>query len=248
VWGEDLTQLLGLKIDKVDMPQALSRIEGFLAGGQEECCQVVTLNAEIFYQAQHDPALQDVINRADLVTADGNGILWAGRQLGVDLPERVTGIDLMLALCRQAPSNGWRIFLLGGAPGVAREAAECLSKDFPGIEICGQEHGFFLKEEGGPDRVLDQLQKAGPDLLFVAMGAPLQEFWIKEHQAELKAKVAIGVGGSLDVISGKVRRAPDIWQHLRLEWLWRSLSDIRRLGRLVKLLKFTLLIKKAKKK
>ena len=248
MWGEDLAQLLGLKIDALDMPQVLDRIEGFLAKGQEECRQLVTLNAEIFYQAQHDPALQEIINRADLVTADGNGILWAGRQLGVDLPERVTGIDLMLALCRQAACSGWRIFLLGGAPGVAREAAECLSKDFPGIEICGQEHGFFLKEEGGATRVLEQIQKTSPDLLFVAMGAPLQEFWIKEHQAELKAKVAIGVGGSLDVISGRVRRAPGIWQRLRLEWLWRSLSDLKRLGRLVNLFKFTLFVKKAKKK
>ena len=138
--------------------------------------QVITLNPEMLYMARHDPALWGLLNRGDLVVPDGHGIIWAGERLGCPFPERVTGIDLIRALAVRAAGAGWRLYLLGGAPGVAEEAAANLQRQHPGLQVVGTGHGYFTGAE--LPAVLDRIRAAGPDLLLVGMGFPRQEYFI----------------------------------------------------------------------
>jgi N-acetylglucosaminyldiphosphoundecaprenol N-acetyl-beta-D-mannosaminyltransferase len=209
--------ILGCLVDRVTMHEALTRIEGFLAQGAPR--QVITLNAEIIVAAQTQPALREVINRADLVTPDGAGVVWAARQLGKGVPERVTGIDLTQALAHRAAQRGWSLFLLGARPGVAEKAARKLQSRYPGLRVKGVRHGYFQASEEA--EVVAAVAAADPDIVLVALGAPRQEFWIHRHLQELRAPVCIGVGGSLDVIAGEVPRAPAFMIRHNLEWLYR---------------------------
>lgn len=238
-----LTQkILGTRVDKVDMMEALCHIDSFIKEGS--CHHIITLNAEIIYRAQFDRPLREVINEADLVTPDGAGVVWAAGYLGDPLRERVTGIDLMMETCRQAHHTGWEIFLLGGAPGVAEEAAHRLNDLYPNIKIVGTHHGYFSPDQ--EKEVLNQIKAAEPDIIFVALGAPRQEFWIRDHRDNLPAKVAIGVGGSFDVISGRVKRAPVWMQKMKLEWLARLVREPWRIGRMLALPKFMWAVVKSK--
>lgn len=216
----------------------MERIAALVAGGGAH--QVVTLNPELLYRARNEPRLREILEGADLVTADGVGILWAARRAGRRLPERVTGIDLMMALVRRAAASGWRVFLLGAAPGVAAEAARRLQELYPNLAIAGWEHGFWRPEE--EPRVVAAVKRARPQLLFVALGAPRQEEWIARHLPALGPVVAVGVGGSFDVLAGRVRRAPALLRRLNLEWLGRLVMQPRRWRRMLVLPKFAWLV------
>jgi len=235
-------RILGVRVDKVDMMDALCHVDSFIQG--DGFHHIITLNAEIIYQAQFNQSLKELINSADLVTPDGSGIVWAAGYLGEPVPERVTGIDLMMELCKQAHHNGWKIFLLGGAPGVADEAADNLRAQYSNINIVGTHHGYFNETEEG--RVFEQVRQAEPDLIFVALGAPRQEFWIREHKEKLPVKIAVGVGGSFDVVSGRVKRAPVWMQRLKLEWLARLIKEPWRFKRMLSLPKFVLMVMRSK--
>jgi len=235
-------KILDVRVDKVDMMAALCGINSFIqAGGFHH---VITLNAEIIYRAQQDPALKELINSAHMVTPDGAGIVWAASYAGEPVAERVTGIDLMVKLCQQAHHNGWSIYLLGGAPGVAEEAGQQLRLTYPNIKIAGIRHGYFSAAD--EESVISDIQAAAPDILFVGLGAPRQEFWIRQHRDQLPVKVAMGIGGSFDVISGRVKRAPLWMQRLKLEWLARLLKEPWRAKRMLALPKFVLLVMKRK--
>lgn len=226
-------QLFGIRIDAVNQTQALDRI--IRTCQDQASLQVITANPEITLAAKDDPALRDLINGAGLVTADGNGILLAAKILGQPLPERVTGIDLAEALCRLSGNKGLDLYFLGGKPGVAQEAAARMARLYPGVRIVGSRHGYF---RGHEEEVLADIKAAAPDILLVGLGAPAQEIFIRRWQQDLAVPVAIGVGGSFDVMSGQIRRAPDLVQRLRLEWAWRVFSDWRRLPRLLNLVRF----------
>ncbi|GLV47531.1 UDP-N-acetyl-D-mannosaminuronic acid transferase [Thermus sp. LT1-2-5] len=226
--------LLGLPLDPVDMEEALRRIGGFLEGSRT--CQVVTLNPEMAVRAQEDRALREAVLQAELVTPDGVGILWAARRLlGVRLPERVTGVDLTLALFRRYP--GLRVYLLGGRPGVAERAAQ--EAERLGAKMVGFHHGYFREEAP----IVEAIQKAAPDLLLVGMGER-QETFIHRHKPHLGAKVAMGVGGTLDVLAGEARRPPLWAQRLGLEWLLRVGLDPKRWRRAPRLLRFAYMVLK----
>jgi N-acetylglucosaminyldiphosphoundecaprenol N-acetyl-beta-D-mannosaminyltransferase len=186
--------------------------------------------------------LREIINSADLVTPDGIGIVWAGRKLGFDVKERVTGIDLFYRLCSQAPKQGWKVYLLGSAPGVAEAAANQLAAAYPGLQICGTHHGYF--SEADMPVILQEIRQAAPHILFVALGAPKQEIWIKNYKQELGVPACVGVGGSLDVIAGNKKRAPEWMIKLNLEWLYRLLSEPSRIQRQLVLPKFVGLVLK----
>jgi len=217
------------------MVQCIERVvELIRAGGPR---RVITLNPEILYRAVlSDHSLFDLINKADLVTADGEGIVWAGRVAGTPFPERVTGIDLMLRLVERAATEGWKIYLLGAAPGVAEEAAEKLTRRFPGLQVAGTRHGYFKPDEEAG--IAQAIKQTAPQLLFVALGAPAQEMWIDRHIEDIGPVVAVGVGGSLDVISGRVARQPLWMQKLKIEWLGRLISEPSRWRRMLVLPKF----------
>ena len=228
--------VLGVGIDALTEQQALDKIASFVHEGGAH--QVVTANPEILDNATRTPELHGLINRAALVTADGQGVLLAGRILGTPFPARVTGIELAEALCRESADRSISLYFLGGAPGVAEEAAQKMRAAYPGVRICGTHHGYFKQE--GPQAVLAEIEQAAPDVLLVGMGSPYQEMFIDEHLAALGVPVGIGVGGSFDVLSGRVERAPQIFIRLRLEWLYRIASDRKRWGRALALPRFVL--------
>lgn len=195
---------------------------------------VVTANPEAVVRAQDDPEFAEVLRRADLVVADGIGVVWASRRLRRPLPMRVPGIELMEALCAHAARAGLRIFLLGGAEGVAEQAARTLLRRYPGLRIAGTHHGYFAEDEP----VVERIAGARADLLFVGMGMPRQEKWLSRRLPDLGVRLAMGVGGSLDVLAGRVRRAPGFVQRMRLEWLYRLLREPRRWRRQLALVRF----------
>lgn len=236
-------EILGIGIDKVNSQQALERIGEFIASGESH--QIVTANAEIIYQASKNEKMRNVINNAQMVTADGSGVVWASRQLGEPLGQRVTGIDLVNSICEQSAKDKWKIYILGSAPGVAATAAINIRDKFPGCNIVGTHHGYFnAKEE---KQILAELEQLKPDVLFVALGAPKQEYWIADHLSALGIPVGMGIGGSMDVLSGNVKRAPKWMQKMSLEWLYRLLIQPTRFKRVLALPKFMLAVKKQAK-
>ncbi len=236
-----MLRVLGIRVDEYDMQQSLDKIGALLSCAQPYTQQVVTINPEGVWLAHADNQLAQIVEQAAVVTADGNGILWAARKLGRPLKERVAGIELMEKLCQRAADKGWRIYLLGAKPGFAAQAAQVLETTYAGLNIVGTENGYFREREAD---VISAIRLAKPDLLFVALGMPFQEQWIYTHRKELGCKVAIGVGGSLDVLSGHVKRAPQLWQKLKLEWLWRLLSDLKRWRRYLVIPRFMHAVKK----
>ena len=230
-------KILGVSINRVDMKQAVSNVAEALRLNKKFF--IVTPNSEIIISANKDEELFKIIESADMVVPDGIGIVIASKILKNQLKERVTGIDLMDNLLRYASESNYSIYLLGGKHGVALDAAENIKLKYPGIIIAGTHHGYFKGVHTGDKNhheereVLEHLNKANPDLVFVALGAPKQEKFISGNIKNINAKVFMGVGGSLDVYSGIVKRAPEIYQKMGLEWLYRTVKEpwrIKRLG------------------
>lgn len=236
--------ILGTYVDNVTMQEALEKVEKYILERKNR--HIITLNAEIIYRAQHEAKLKELINRADLVTPDGAGVVWASRKLGTPLAERVTGIDLMQELVKKAAGKGWEIYLYGAAPGTAELAAANLKKKYEHLKIVGTKHGYLSSDE--MPELLADIKARRPDIIFVALGAPRQEYWIAAHLDEINVPVAIGVGGSFDVLAGKVKRAPEIFRKMKLEWLYRLLKEPSRLGRMTALPKFIYKIMQESKK
>ncbi|GIV03128.1 MAG: N-acetylmannosaminyltransferase [Fimbriimonadales bacterium] len=231
-------EILGVKIHAVSMKSAVQVIEEFVEEGVPRL--VITADSSGIVLAQSDQHWKDVLNSADLVTPDSNGVVWAARRHGTPLRERVSGVDLLDILCSRAAKKGYRVFLLGAAPGIAEKAAERLQARHPGLNVVGTHHGFFGTEEEAA--IVAQIRDLQVDLLFVAMGIPRQEMFIYDHKYEMAAKVAMGVGGSLDVWSGTVKRAPRLVRALKLEWLWRLILNPRKWKKALTLPKFWWLV------
>lgn len=228
--------VLGVDIDAVTEAEALAIITGFVREGGAH--QVVTANPEILDNATRNLPLHDLIRRAALVTADGQGVLLAGRILGTPFPARVTGVELAEALCRESAARDVSLYFLGAEPGVVDEAAARMRAAYPGVKIVGTHHGYFRNE--GPAEVLADITRTQPDILLVGLGSPYQEEFIDDYLARCGVPVGIGVGGSFDVLSGRVQRAPEIFIRLRLEWLYRIASDRKRWKRALALPRFVL--------
>ena len=197
--------------------------------------RIFTPNPEMLWNAHRDPVLHRDLLDADLLLPDGMGIILASRIQGTPLPQRITGIDTGEWLLRYAAKHDLSVFLLGGRQGVADRAKRALTARMPSLRICGTHHGFFDPQKRSPENqsVLQAIKAADPDLLFVCLGSPRQERWITENVPSLlHMRLAIGLGGALDVWSGAVRRAPQAVQHCGMEWLWRALQEPKRIGRL----------------
>lgn len=213
--------LLGVRIDDVDMDEAVARIEAMLrAGGTYH---VVTVNPEFVMTAQRHPTFREVLRRAALAVPDGTGLLVAARLTGQRLRRRVPGVELCERLAALSARTGARLFLLGAAPGIAEAAATTLRQRFPGVVIAGCYAGSPRPEDEATIRA--HLQQARPDILLVAYGSPAQDLWIARNQPGLGIPVALGVGGSFDYLSGAVPRAPRLMRRLGLEWLYRLLRQ-----------------------
>ena len=231
--------ILELPVHNVTMSDALERMDGFIRARRPH--HVVTADASMFVLAQQDSELRAIIANADLVTPDSNGILWAARRGGTHLPERVSGVEIVERLCEQSAIKGYRIYFLGAAPGIADQAAQRMTAKYPGAQIVGTRDGFFT--DADVPGILNVIRDSRADILCVAMGIPKQEKWIARYREELGVSVLIGVGGTLDVLSGTVKRAPVVFQKARLEWLWRVLKNPRKINKVMLLPRFVRLVR-----
>lgn len=209
--------ILGVRVDAVTYADVLDIIANWIA--QRGPHQIVTANPEFVMAAQQHRVFRQTLLDADLCVADGVGLLWAARRLGRRLPERVTGSDLTPLVAQAAAQRGWRLYLLGAAPGVADQAALLLTQRNPGLRVVGTWAG--TPSAADAPAIVQRVQQAAPDVLFVAYGAPAQDLWIARHQQELAVPVMMGVGGAFDHIVGVQRRAPLWVQRIHLEWLFR---------------------------
>ena len=239
----DQVNILGVNVDAVTMAEAVAHVTA--AMDVRANVMIATANAEMIMRATHDEELRDILNAAALVVPDGAGTVWAARHLGHAMPERVAGYDLAQELLRRAPAEGRRIYFFGAAPGVAEKAKEKAEQLYPGIEIVGVRNGFFSPADNAA--IITEIKAAHPDLLLVALGVPKQEKWIAAHLAALDVPAAIGVGGTLDVMAGVMKRAPHWMQKAKLEWLFRGLMQPKRAGRLLALPKFVLKVHASRK-
>lgn len=235
--------ILGVDVDAVTMAEAVNVVRR--AMDTRAGVMVATANAEMLMRATHDEELRRILNASALVVPDGAGTVWAARHLGHAMPERVAGYDLAQELLRCAPAEGRRVYFFGSAPGVAEKAKAKAEQLYPGIEIVGVRNGFFSPADNAA--IIAEIRAARPDLLLVALGVPKQEKWIAAHLAELDVPVAIGVGGTLDVMAGVMKRAPHWMQKAKLEWLFRGLMQPKRAGRLLALPKFVLKVHASRK-
>ncbi len=221
-------RLLGVRITPLSMEEALDKARGFLA--EDHPHMIVTSDATGVVAAHDDAEFREIMDQADMVTADGQGVVLAARLLDLPIRERVSGVDMVQRLCEVAAEAGRSVFLLGAAEGVAEAAAEQLRAVVPGLEIAGTRDGYFAPEE--EPALIAHIRDLRPAVLFVAFGIPKQEKWIRAHMEELGVPVCIGVGGSFDVISGRLKRAPEWMRKWGLEWLFRVTQEPQRLPRL----------------
>lgn len=228
--------LLGYRLDPLTLPAAAERTLALLR--RHTPSLVVTLNPEIIVQAEDDPRLAEALRSAALTVADGVGVLWAARRFGRPLPERVPGVELVEeVLERGGPALS--VFFLGARPGVAERAAQAAARRY-GVRVAGTHHGFFRRPDEVPE-VVATVAASGAQLLLAGLG-PGQERFLAENLDALGVTVAIGVGGTLDVLAGEVERTPAWTRRWGLEWAYRVGSDPRRWHRAPRLLRFVRLV------
>lgn len=219
--------VLGCPVDRLGMAATVDRCRELLEG--HEGARQVSVNAAKLVALRRDDRLRESITRSDIVSADGQAVVWASRLLGDPLPERVAGIDLMNELLRLAEERGYSVYFLGATRPVLECAIERIKTRHPQLRIAGQHDGYFDAAE--EDDVRAEIRDASPDILFVALSSPHKEYWLGRGPDDLGAGLAMGVGGALDVVAGVVRRAPGWAQRVGLEWLYRLAQEPRRLGR-----------------
>lgn len=230
------TRILGIEVSTLTFNESVEKAASFLESDGYH--MIFTPNPEFIMHAQNDRDFYRILNRGDLVVADGIGILIASKLNKVKIKQRTPGINLIQALFEKMKKKGQSVYLFGASPGVAESAAKAIEKKYPGIKVVGFADGFFDKKK---ERIiLKELQKLKPDLLLVGIGFPAQEKWIYENRKRLPVKIAIGCGGSIDILAGKVRRAPYAFQRLGLEWLYRLITQPSRFFRMLKLPLFLL--------
>lgn len=240
----DSIKIYGVNIHNTSLDEASKIMEEYLKG--DELRVISTPNTEIVMEAKKDDKLKAIINRADLIVPDGIGLIYASKIKKKPLQERVTGFDLSIKLLEIGNENGYRIYLLGGKEGVAKKAAQHIKEKYPNIEIAGFHNGYFKGSHTGHKdsheelKLIEDINSNIADIIFVGLGFPKQEIWIDENRDKMNAKVIIGNGGVMDILSGNSKRAPEIYQRLGLEWLYRLIQNPSRLKRQLVLPKFLL--------
>lgn len=218
-----------ITFDNITMEEAVGAAMGHIAARSR--CRVVTPNAEFALEAKKNPRFLNILNTSQLVLADGISVVLASKIIGDPMQGRVTGVGFAQALAAAMAKEGKSLYLLGAKPGVAEQAAEKLLQTYPGLKIAGTHDGYFKDE--GP--VVNAINEAKPDALLVCLGAPKQEYFMENHDAELEVPVMAGLGGSMDVLAGNVQRAPEFFQKYGLEWLYRLCKEPQRWKRMIKL-------------
>jgi N-acetylglucosaminyldiphosphoundecaprenol N-acetyl-beta-D-mannosaminyltransferase len=219
--------VLGCGIDPLDREQTIARCDELIRS--DGYSQHVAINVAKLVAIRDDPSLQAIVDGCDVVSADGQGVVWASKVLGRPLPERVAGVDLMMDLIALAEEHDYGIYILGAKPDVLERAASVLQERHPRLRIAGRQHGYFADED--EQRVCEDIRASRAHILLVAISSPRKERFLGEHGPTLGVPFAMGVGGSIDIVAGVTRRAPVRWQRLGLEWLYRLLQEPRRMFR-----------------
>lgn len=231
---KEKVEIAGIKIDNVCMDEAADVMSEFLE--RDALNMVFTPNSEILLEAVKDREFEDILNSGQLVVPDGIGVVIASRFYGTPVKERVAGMDLMMRLMNIADSQERSIYLLGGREGVAEEAAIKLAEKYGKLKIVGTQNGYFREDE--EEKIIEDINSSRTDILLTALGAPKQEKFIYKHRDKLKVRIAMGVGGSLDVLAERVKRAPEFYQRAGLEWFYRLVKEPKRIVRVMKIPKF----------
>ncbi len=220
-------EVLGCEIDRFDTRETVRRCDDVIAS--RGFAQHICINAAKLVALSDDPQIRGIIERCDIVSPDGQSIVWASKLLGDPLPERVNGTELMFHLFELAQEKDYGVFILGAKEHVLERAVARLRASYPRLRIVGYRDGYFSDEEGAD--VAEQVRDARPDILFVAMSSPRKEYWLGEHARTLGVPFVMGVGGSIDVVAGETRWAPPWMRRAGLEWLFRLLQEPRRMWR-----------------
>jgi N-acetylglucosaminyldiphosphoundecaprenol N-acetyl-beta-D-mannosaminyltransferase len=221
----DRARVLDCEIDRVTLSEALARCEQAIVTRQY--MQHMAINAAKLVSMRKDHGLAEVIRDCELVTADGQAVVWASRLLGDPLPERVAGIDLMEGLLERSSRNGYRVYIVGAREEVLERAVQRLRERFASLQIVGYRDGYFSADEDAS--VADEIRSSAPDILLVAISSPRKELFLGSYGPQLGTPFVMGVGGAIDVVSGMTKRAPTIMQRTGLEWLFRLMQEPRRL-------------------
>ncbi|MDD2447406.1 MAG: WecB/TagA/CpsF family glycosyltransferase [Tissierellia bacterium] len=240
----DMVKIFGVNICNTTLDETVNLLETYLK--ENKLRTIYTPNTEIVMAAKKDEELRDLINKGDLILADGIGLIYGSKIKKKPLKERVTGFDTSIKLLEIANTNSYSLYLLGGKDGIAKVAADNIMGKYPNINVVGYHHGYFkgshlgLKNEPEEKAIIDEINKLNPDIIFVGFGFPKQEIWIDSNKDIITGKVIIGNGGVMDILSGNSKRAPDIFIKLGLEWLYRLFQDPSRIKRQIVLPKFLL--------
>jgi N-acetylglucosaminyldiphosphoundecaprenol N-acetyl-beta-D-mannosaminyltransferase len=228
--------ILNVPVMPLSMQETLAYLTSRLDLEEKTC--VVTANAEIIMMGQTNPGYMKILQKATLVLPDGAGTVWAGRTLGYNVPERVAGFDLFLELIKISAQKKYKIFFFGSSPGIADIAKQKCEEMVPGIEIVGTRNGYFTEEEA--DAIVEEINTSGANILFAALGAPKQELWLDKYFGKINTILCMGIGGSFDVLAGKMARAPKWMQEVSLEWLFRLYKQPSRFVRMLALPHFVI--------
>ena len=230
----------GVHFDDVSLDEACARVDEFIQS--EGSAKIIhTPNAEIVQLCCEQPEYYELINSADMIIPDGSGVILAAKILKTPLKKgKVAGIELAEKTLALSAQKGYKVYFLGSKPGVAEQAAKNMAEKYPGLNVVGCHDGYFKKEGEESDAVIAGINASGAQVLFVCLGVPAQEKWMAANREKLAVKVMAGLGGSLDVFAGNVKRAPKIFIKLGLEWLYRLLKEPSRIGRMMKLPKFVI--------
>ncbi len=235
-------EVLGVPVDCITETEAVTCVESAMLG--QRPCSILAVNPEKVLRAQRDPALLEGLRSAGLLIPDGIGVVFAVHLLQLGHMSRIPGSELMPTICEHAAKQGRGIFLFGASPEVNEEVGRILPERYPGLKIAGRQHGY-VKEDDMPG-LIEAINVSRADILFVALGSPKQEYWINRYLPHLKVKVCQGVGGTFDVIAGRVKRAPLLFRLIHLEWFYRLLSQPSRIFRQTALPMFAYQVLKSK--
>lgn len=229
---QDKLEILNIKIDNLSPQEILRKCDDFLLSGNQH--YITTVNPEFIVAAKTDEEFKKILNFSDLAVADGVGLVYAAKLFGEKL-KRNTGVDLMINLCEFAEQKNCSVYFLGGEETIAAQAAELLKNNFPKLIISGAESGGeIINPKDDDEELLTRINDNKPDIIFVALGQIKQEKWIYYHLDKMPSvKIAVGVGGSFDYISGQISRAPLFMRKAGLEWLYRLILQPSRIRRII---------------
>lgn len=218
-------RFLNTYVDALTMEETIERVKEIIE--KRIPTQHVVINASKVNLMEDDQKLREIVDSCPLINADGASILWASRQLGIPVTERVTGCDLFQNLIPVAAEKGYRVFLFGAREEVVTRVRDIFMERYPSLQIVGYRNGYFTEEEDLA--IVDQIAASGADMLFVAFSSPKKEYWVNKYLDRLNVPFVMGVGGSFDIVAGKTTRAPKWMQQAGLEWFYRFIQEPGRL-------------------